>query len=114
MKSSIHGSTWWKCDFHNHTPKSDDYGNAQVRKEDMTPREWVLTYMRAGIDCIGVTDHNTGEYIDVLKEEVEKLANEQPLDADFRPIHIFPGVEISVVGGIHLLAIFDPSMRWSS
>ena len=31
----------------------------------------------------------------------------------FRPIYVFPGVEISVNGGIHLLAIFGPEKKTS-
>ena len=99
------GSRWWKFDFHTHTPASDDYGkgpqHAQLKLR--TPKEWLLDYMRAGIDCVAVTDHNTGASIDQIKQALADLKTEN--HADFRPIHLFPGVEISVNGGIHLLAI---------
>ena len=100
------GARWWKFDFHTHTPASDDYGKGpnQAGFKICTPEEWLLAYMRAGIDCVAITDHNTGAWIDKLKEALEdpKLQN----CSDFRPLYLFPGVEISVNGGVHLLAIF--------
>jgi energy-coupling factor transporter ATP-binding protein EcfA2 len=65
--------------------------------------------MAAGIDCVAVTDHNTGAWIDRLKcayEDMKKAAA-----PGFRPLTLFPGVEISVQGGIHLLAIFGPECQ---
>lgn len=107
------GARWWKFDFHSHTPASNDYGRGpnQAELQQLTPREWLLNYMRAGIDCVAVTDHNSGGWIDCLKNAFLELEAEG--SADFRPITIFPGVEISVNGGIHLLAIFSPSKTTS-
>ena len=100
------GSRWWKFDFHTHTPASHDYGKAsdQANLKEHTPREWLLDYMLAGIDCVAITDHNSGEWIDRVKDELDKMKHEQP--AGFRDLYVFPGVEISVHGGVHLLAIF--------
>jgi predicted metal-dependent phosphoesterase TrpH len=102
------GARWWKFDFHSHTPKSDDYGKGpeQEALKRRTPEEWLLDYMRAGIDCVAVTDHNTGAWIDELKEALQGL--ESAGHTDVRELHLFPGVELSVNGGVHLLAIFDP------
>ena len=99
------GSRWWKCDFHAHTPASGDYGKGsdQTALKERTPREWLLDYMRAGIDCVAITDHNTGAWVDRVKTALRELESEQP--EGFRPIHVFPGVEISVNGGVHFLAI---------
>ncbi len=99
------GSRWWKFDFHTHTPASDDYGKGlnQSELKNRTPKEWLLDYMRAGIECVAITDHNSGAWIDRLKGALSELENENY--ADFRPVNLFPGVEISVNGGIHLLAI---------
>jgi len=100
------GSRWWKCDFHAHTPASDDYGKGssdQTALKGRTPREWLLDYMQAGIDCVAITDHNTGAWVDRVKTVHSLLESEQP--EGFRPIYVFPGMEISVNGGIHLLAI---------
>ena len=61
--------------------------------------------MRAGLDCVAVTDHNTGDWIDPLKEALAALEHEGT--PDFRPLTLFPGVEVTANGGIHVLAIFD-------
>lgn len=109
------GARWWKFDFHTHTPASKDTGSWQAAigtPNELTPQIWLLKYMSAGIDCVAVTDHNTGDWIDKIKTTYAAMK----LDADagtpcdgFRELHVFPGVEISVQGGFHLLAIFDPS-----
>ena len=70
-----------------------------------------MIYMCAGIDCVAITDHNSGEWIDCVKEELVLLNSERP--EGFRPIHVFPGVEISVNGGIHLLAILGCDKKTS-
>ena len=107
------GSRWWKFDFHAHTPASDDYGKGpnQIAFKERKPRDWLLDYMRAGIDCVAITDHNSGKWIDLVKEELARLEKDRP--EGFRPIYVFPGVEISVYGGIHLLAIFGPEKKTS-
>lgn len=104
------GSRWWKFDFHTHTPASHDFqGNRNGR--ELTPEEWLLDYMAAEIDCVAITDHNSGAWIDKLTEaynRMKKDADEGRPPDGFRPIVLFPGVEISVQGEFHLLAIFDP------
>ncbi|WP_419841246.1 TrlF family AAA-like ATPase [Candidatus Poriferisodalis sp.] len=96
------GARWWKFDFHIHTPASPDW-----KGDDYTsPEDWLLAFMQAKIDCVAITDHNTGRWIDKLKTAYENLKKSDC--ADFRPIYIFPGVEITAAGGVHVLAIFDP------
>jgi hypothetical protein len=99
------GARWWKFDFHTHTPASDDYGKGtqQATLGQRTPEEWLLDYMRAGVDCVAVTDHNSGAWIDRLKKALTTLDVKKP--EGYRPLHLFPGVEISVNGGVHVLAI---------
>jgi ABC-type cobalamin/Fe3+-siderophores transport system ATPase subunit len=98
------GSRWWKFDFHTHTPKSTD-----AFKKTPCPdlKEWLLAFMRAEIDCVAVTDHNSGDALPDLQTALAGLQAAPP--ADFRPLTLFPGVEISVQGGVHILALFDPS-----
>jgi len=109
------GARWWKFDFHTHTPASKDTGAWQAAigsLAELTPQTWLLKYMAADIDCVAVTDHNTGDWIDKLKAAYEEMKAEADAGAPrvgFRELHVFPGVEISVQGGFHLLAIFDPS-----
>ncbi|EPP6251324.1 AAA family ATPase [Cronobacter sakazakii] len=102
-------SKWWKFDFHTHTPVSMDYGKADHElKFTMTPRQWLMDYIEKGIECIAVTDHNSGGWVDKLKEEAQNLRNEG------HSIFIFPGVEITSHGNIHILGIFDPEKTSSS
>lgn len=100
------GSRWWKFDFHNHTPASDDYGKGpnQAQYMQITHKDWLLNYMRQGIDCVAVTDHNSGAWIDPLKQALKELASDS--HEDYRPLYLFPGVELTVQGNIHILAIF--------
>jgi len=74
------GSRWWKCDFHAHTPASVDYGKGsdQVALKQRTPKEWLLDYMRAGIDCVAITDHNSGAWVDLVKAALRELESETP------------------------------------
>ena len=101
------GSRWWKFDFHSHTPASADYGKGadQASLRQIAPEDWLLGYMRAGVDCVAVTDHNSGEWIDRLKMAFRTL--EQQQHDEFRPLYLFPGVEVTANGGIHVLAVFD-------
>jgi len=97
------GARWWKFDFHAHTPASEqDYGKGMNHKPG--PKEWLLDYMKAGIDCVAITDHNTGDWVDKLKHAYDALKNEN--HPEFRELYIFPGVELSVMGNVHILGIF--------
>ncbi len=112
---SYPGSRWWTFDFHTHTPVSKDtngWQRAVGTPNELTPEKWLLKYMAAGIDCVAVTDHNSGTWIDPLKAAYAKmkaLADSGQAPVGFRELTLFPGVEISVSGGFHLLAIFDPT-----
>ena len=101
------GARWWSFDFHTHTPASDDYGKGpdQARLRELSPRDWLLHFMRAEIDCVVVTDHNTGRWVDRLKEANGRLRDEEP--EGYRRLHLFPGVEINTHGGVHMLAVLD-------
>lgn len=74
--------------------------------EKPTYREWIQAYLDAGVDGIVITDHNTHEGIDQAREALSELRADSP---DLPPFVIFPGVELTVTGGTHVLAIFDPT-----
>ena len=101
------GARWWKFDFHTHTPASRDTPWRKIEHEAdrLTPERWLLRFMAAEVDCVAVTDHNASEWIDPLKDAYGWLEQERP--TGFRPLCLFPGVELSVNGGFHLLVIFD-------
>ncbi len=94
------GARWWKFDFHTHTPASADFKD----RDEITPESWLKAFMDKEIDCVAITDHNSGEWIDDLKKELAELEKNKP--NWYRPLYLFPGVEISANGGVHILAIF--------
>lgn len=109
------GSRWWKFDFHTHTPASRDTP-WHTQSLTLSPEDWLLKYMAAEIDCVAVTDHNSGAWIDTLKTAYAEMkgASDLGLPPDgFRELTLFPGVEISVQGGVHLLALFGPEATTS-
>ena len=104
---SYPGARWWRFDFHTHTPASSDthWHRLIGRDGELTPEQWLQRYMDAGIDCVAITDHNSGAWIDKLKHAYERMQKSR--ESSFRKLHLFPGMEISVNGGFHLLAILD-------
>jgi PHP family Zn ribbon phosphoesterase len=79
-----------KVDLHIHTPQSVCYSDPSV-----TPGQIVQSALAAGLDAIAITDHNTAEGI----EGVRQAGNEKGLP-------VFPGMELSTRGG-HVLALFE-------
>ena len=109
------GSRWWKFDFHTHTPASADTPWAKQNLQ-LSHEEWLLKFMAAGIDCVAVTDHNSGEWIDPLKAAyagMKQQADNGNPPTGFRELTLFPGIEISANGGVHVLAIFGPEATTS-
>jgi len=95
------GARWWKFDFHTHTPASCDFTKDT---DEVTPESWLKAFMEKKIDCVAVTDHNCGDWIDRLKQELAKLKENQPIW--YQPLYLFPGVEISTYDDVHVLAVF--------
>ena len=94
------GAWWWQFDFHTHTPASADFND----RDGMTHESWLKAFMEKGIDCVAITDHSSGEWIDDLKQTLKEIEENNPIW--YRPLYLFPGVEISANGGVHILAIF--------
>lgn len=90
--SNYKGLRWYKCDFHLHTTKSECFEDATV-----TAQEWVNEAINKELDCVAVTDHNTGNGIDEIIEKAKDTS-----------LTVFPGVEITCdTSKIHLLILFD-------
>ena len=88
------GLRFRKLDLHVHTPGSYDFDNKNVTADQIVDRA-----IKKGLDAIAVTDHNSGEWIDQVKEAASK-----------KGLVVFPGVEISCdagEGGLHVIALFD-------
>lgn len=107
----IAGGKWWKVDFHVHTPASTDYGKGSVdpeKEKQVTPKEFLLKAIEKNIDCLVISDHNSFEWIDKLREAMNELIQDNP---DISQVIIFPAIEINVMGNIHLLAIFNTDVE---
>lgn len=109
------GGRWWKIDFHAHTPASKDFGHGDAVQKSASPEDWLKSAMAANLDAVVVTDHNTGTFVDQLQGAMKRVVLERP--DWYRPLTIFPGVEITVAAGgerIHVLGVLDPSCASAS
>lgn len=94
MKISFKGTRWFKCDLHLHTPASKCFEDKTV-----TPEQWVDKAIEKGLQCVAVTDHNSGQWIDKIK-----------IAAQDKDLFVFPGVEITCdTSKVHLLVLFETS-----
>jgi ABC-type Mn2+/Zn2+ transport system ATPase subunit len=86
------GNRWYKTDLHLHTPASRCF-----KDQNVTPEQWVNRCLEQNLDVVAVTDHNTGAYIDSIKEASINT-----------PLTVFPGVEVTCgESKVHILVIFD-------
>ncbi|MCH2236128.1 MAG: AAA family ATPase [Crocinitomicaceae bacterium] len=93
MNTNYVGTRWHKCDLHLHTPASLCFRD----RESVTADQWVQEAIDKGLSCVAITDHNTGEWIDKIKEVAEGTS-----------LTVFPGVEITCSDAkVHLLILFD-------
>ena len=69
------GARWWKFDLHTHTPASRDtyWYRRQGSDDRLTAAQWLQRFMDAGIDCVAVTDHNSGAWVDGLKTAYDAM-----------------------------------------
>lgn len=106
------GSSWFKVDFHCHSPGSDDYpkpSNSIDAISDCSPTEWLLAQMKNEVDCVVLSDHNTGAWIDKVTEELSRLrdGHEKGESNGFRELHMIPAVELTAAGNCHVLGLFN-------
>ncbi len=73
-----------------HTPKSMCYGEQSV-----TPEQIVDAALASSLEVIAITDHNTVEAIDDIRQIAAK-----------KGLFVFPGIELSTKGG-HVIALFE-------
>jgi hypothetical protein len=95
-RQAVHreGLRFKKLDLHLHTPASKCFGDQSV-----TAKAIVETALKQGLHGIAVTDHNSGAWVDNIKQA-----------AVGTPLVVFPGVELTCMGGkggIHIIALFD-------
>ena len=91
-KMKTKGLLFRKFDLHIHTPASECFLDKKI-----TPEQIVKKSIEMGLSAIAITDHNTGEWIDKIKN-VSTGTN----------LAVFPGVEITVGDAHnHIIAILD-------
>ena len=93
--SKYSGLSFKKFDLHVHTPGSHDFDDKNV-----TAKQIVKKAIENELKGIAITDHNTGEWIDKVKEEAKGT-----------DLIVYPGVEVYCTGGrdgIHVIGILDP------
>jgi predicted ATPase len=78
-----------------HTPGSFDFVDRGASGSD-----WVKAALAAGLQVVAITDHNSPEWVSTIQEAARDT-----------PLVVFPAVEITVNGGIHLLAILPVGSR---
>ncbi|MFO4689434.1 anti-phage protein Ppl [Vibrio cholerae] len=100
------GSKWFKVDFHCHSPASDDFPRSD-KTPTCTYREWLLGQMSNEVDCVVLSDHNTGAGLDTIRAELDALKAEFDSGESngYRDIVILPAVELTAAGNVHVLAI---------
>ena len=85
-----HGSRFFRADLHIHTPASSD-----CEDKSKSPEDYVNAALAAGLDAIAITDHNSAEWVDRVRDAAEGTA-----------LCVFPGVEVTTPI-CHLLVLFD-------
>ncbi|MCH8907074.1 MAG: AAA family ATPase [Candidatus Heimdallarchaeota archaeon] len=99
---SPQGLSWYSTALHVHTPASHRFNQDFSGDLNISPEAFLTAVVEAGLDVIGVTDHNNCDWIDPLKE-----AKSNTSDIRIKQLTILPGVEIKTNDGVHVLAIFD-------
>ncbi|MCX9012282.1 MAG: AAA family ATPase [Candidatus Methanoperedens sp.] len=87
----IKGLKFRKIDLHIHTPASKCFKDKNVEADAIIQKS-----IEMRLDAIAITDHNSAEWIDIVKEKAKNT-----------PLIIFPGVEITTSEGLHVVALFD-------
>jgi ABC-type cobalamin/Fe3+-siderophores transport system ATPase subunit len=91
-------SRFFLCDLQVHTPADQRHGYGNVGGKEPNAdfgRRLIEAHARAGVEVMGVTDHNRVDWYPVLREAGDELG-----------VFVFPGLEISV-NRCHILVIWD-------
>ena len=84
------GLQFRNVDLHVHSPASRCF-----KESDVTPEAIVKQALDVGMDVIAITDHNSAAWIDRIQAAAQDTA-----------LTVFPGVEITVTPGVHVIALF--------
>ena len=83
----------FRCDLHIHTCLSP------CADLDMYPTALVEKSLASGLDVIGICDHNASENVQYVIEASRG-----------KPVHVFPGMEITSREEVHVIALFETSI----
>jgi len=90
MVEGAKGVKEFRCDLHIHTCLSP------CADLDMYPTALVERAVAEGLDVIGICDHNASENVRYVIEAARE-----------KPLHVFPGMEISSREEAHVIALFE-------
>jgi len=111
------GANFHLADLHIHTPadRSKNYDMVGEQKY-LKNGDWCRQYTKRIIEeaykkkiaVMGITDHNSADWIDYFNEEVKNI---NPPEGQSR-IVIFPGFEVNTNtgSGVHLICLFNPGI----
>jgi len=98
------GLDWQKSVLHIHTPASMDYkGDLSI-----TADEFIEKIIENNINVIGITDHNSFDWIEDLRKAAFKICKQTE-----KNLIIFPGIEIHTSDSVHILILFEPNTEIS-
>jgi hypothetical protein len=99
-------SKWWKCDlqvatpaWRFHLPAGSNFDLLSEEDRSRFANLYIQTARARGVEVIAIADHNTHEWIDVMKAA-----------GDRNGVIVFPGCEVTTgtgADGVHLLIIGD-------
>jgi PHP family Zn ribbon phosphoesterase len=90
MSAQQPGARFVASDLHVHTPASHDYADKSASAKDI-----VDAAIASKLHVIAVTDHNSADWVDVVRQAAKKTG-----------LAVLPGVEVSTPH-CHILALFD-------
>lgn len=112
MSTQYKGMSWLKCDLQMQTPADARHWQGdriEPGEEAAAAKAFAEACYRAGLDIVGITDHNflSREFIPHLQRAFAALKRERD-----HSVALFPGFEFEAAGvgrGVHILCLFEPT-----
>lgn len=91
---------FWRCDLQVHSPLEPEFKPGVDRKQPKkitdAAERYVGAALKAELDAIAITEHNSVEFLPHLQAAAKDR------------LVVFPGAEVSTADGYHVLCIFNP------
>lgn len=112
MSLDYKGMRWLKCDLQMQTPADTQHWQAErlvTGQELISARAFAEACFQAGLQVVGITDHNflSKDFIPHLQTAFNDLEQQRGYQ-----VCLFPGFEFEAAGvgrGVHVLCLFEPS-----